>query len=424
MLLCWSDIIAEVYPNFYSLNWMAPPSTENGVWLVVRPKKSSNTYQTINAGKSNEQNPEQAAQADYDRIINKKLNEGYVRTDSLESLPDLHPTRNIDLNNIPVQFCCSKPHTSISTKALDKLIQSGNAQFYIKYNGLCHYILVDLQNQIKIYTRRWHDHTVKHPEIVQDVKDLNLYPGTLLIAELVIDPNLKLPHMKAFSIMSSISKSDTIAGKCAKDQTKTKKLLKQYRVRAAVFGILYDDNKPVWRKSYGLIRDEMESRLFLAHENQTIFIPTEVPIKSAAQAIEIVKKNKTKIEGLIVWDLGQAMTITMNGKPDRSACYKIKAKGEKDVIAVGYEEGRGKLQGKIGSLKIGQYGPQGEWIDLGTVGGLKPKKGECDPANWSFPCVIEVEYDQIFPDTGRFQFGHFTKPHEDKVPEDVDILVL
>jgi ATP-dependent DNA ligase len=158
--------------------------------------------------------------------------------------------------------------------------------------------------------------------------------------------------------------------------------------------------------------------------DQAVFVPTEVPITSAAQAFEIVKKNKHKIEGLIVWDIDQSMKLTLNGKPDRCACYKIKAKGEKDVIAAGWEEGTGKLQGKIGSLKIGQYSPTGEWIDLGTVAGLKHTQGECDPANWTFPCVIEVEYDQIFPDTGKFQFGHFVKVHEDKLISDVDPLIL
>ena len=59
---------------------------------------------------------------------------------------------------------------------------------------------------------------------------------------------------------------------------------------------------------------------------------------------------------------------------------------------------------------------------MGTVGGLK--KDQRNPDNWTFPCVIEVEYDQIFPDTGKFQFGHFMKIHEDKVLEDVEAFSL
>lgn len=385
---------------------------------------TTNAYGFTNEGKANELSPEETALLDYERVLSRKIKEGYVITEDLENLPDLDRRDSINLNNIPIQTCCSKPKAKIAKSTLQKLIQNKKAKFFIKYNGLCHYILNDLNGDIKIFTRRWNNHTAKYPALVQEIKNFNLPKGTLLIAELVIDPNLKLPHMQAFKLMSSISKSDTLKGECKPDLIKTMARQKLHRVRAVIFGILYYDNQEIWNTPYSNMFKLMQQNFPYIMEDKEIFIPKELPIPSAEQAFNMVKKHKSIIEGFVVWDMTQTMRITMNGKPDRCAAYKVKAKGEKDVIADGWIEGSGNLQGKIGSLCICQYDDQGNRVDLGTVGGLKPKEGECDIDRWTFPCVIEVEYDQIFPDTGKFQFGHFNKIHEDKLPSDVEIFSL
>ena len=387
-------------------------------------QKTSNAYGFTNEGRTDELTPEQTAQADCIRIIEKKIKEGCVVVPDLDNIPDLNQNEIIYLNNIPTAFCCSKPTQTITEEVLEKLIQSGNAKFFIKYNGLCHYILIDLQGRVSLFTRRWDDHTAKYPEIVKAVENLSYPRGTLLISEFCIDPSLKLPHMRAFSLMSSISKADTLAGKCKEKLPKTMALQQKHRVKAAIFGLLYYENEPVWQRPFGTLLKRLQRDIPELVEDKTVFIPKELPIKSAAQAIKIVKENKTVIEGFVVWDITQAMRVTMNGKPDRAASWKIKAKGEKDVIADGWLEGSGDLQGKIGSLCICQYDAQGNRVDLGSVGGLKPTEGECEIDYWTFPCVIEVEYDQIFPDTGKFQFGHFTKRHEDKLVSDVEIFTL
>jgi len=385
---------------------------------------TSNAYGFTNEGKANELTPEQTAQADCLRIIEKKIKEGCVVVPDLDNLPDLDQNEVVYLNNIPTAFCCSKPTQTITEAALDKLIQSKNAKFFIKYNGLCHYILLDLQGEVQLFTRRWDNHTAKYPEIVQAMKKSGYPRGTLLITEFCIDPSLRIPHMQAFSLMSSISKADTLAGKCKDKLPKTIALQEKHRVKAAVYGMLYQGNKPVWNRPYGVMLKELQNITPGLADDKALFVPREVPIKSAAQAIDVVKKNKTVIEGFVVWDITQAMKVTMNGKPDRAASWKVKAKGEKDVIADGWLEGAGDLQGKVGSLCICQYDAQGNRIDLGSVGGLKPTEGECEIDYWKFPCVIEIEFDQIFPDTGKFQFGHFTKRHEDKLPADVELFSL
>ena len=153
-------------------------------------------------------------------------------------------------------------------------------------------------------------------------------------------------------------------------------------------------------------------------EGKAVFVPREIPIASGKEAMQLVRTNKEQIEGLVLMDLSQSIEVTMNGKPNRCASWKIKSRGDADVIADGYVEGRGKHQGRIGALKICQFDTEGRRVDLGTVGGLTDI--DRDPNSWSFPCVIEIKYDQRFPDTGKFQFGQFSKRHEDKLPNDVE----
>lgn len=394
-------------------------------WGLIRGKsrKTAHTYGTINAGKSNELGPEQAAQADFDRIVGKKCKAGYVQATHLDNLPDLDQPVRIDLDNIPAALCVSKPRQSASPATLDRLARSENGKFFIKYNGLFHFVLIKTDGEIRIFTRRWCDHTAKYPEIVQAVKDCNYPNGTLLGFEFCIDPTLKIPHMTAFKLMSGISKADCADGRIKNpDLPNTRARLQQHRVRAAAITLLYCDGAPTWHAAYGDILHRLTLKMPRIADQKAIFVPTEVPVQSGAQALELVKANKDSIEGFIAWDLTQSMTVTLNGRPDRSAAWKVKAQGEKDVIATGYEPGSGRHQGRIGSLRIGQYDARGTWTDLGTVGGLPDDMR--DPDTWEFPCVIEVIFDQIFPDTGKFQFGRFSKIHEDKTPEDVQVFAI
>lgn len=396
-------------------------------WGVLGGKlqETSNTYDSINPGKANELTPQEAALADHDRIVARKIKEGYTKAESLDLDEAEIQHEAMDLNDIPTQFCCSKPTATITDAALDKLIQSGNAWFQTKRNGLCHYILTDMAGEVKIYTRRMDDHTVKYPHIVQEVKAKSrIYlPGTLFITEFVVDPAYGLPHMEAFTLMSSISKSNVSGGKPKADLAKNFARQAIHKVRALVFGVMYYNGIKKWHMSYQAQLDLLGDTIPKEPVGQLLFRPDALFFNSAAEVREYVRSNKAMIEGLVVWDLTEAMEVTMNGKPKRRAAWKLKAKDEMDVIAFSYNEGSGDLQGKIGSLNIGKYYASGKVFSMGSVGsGLKPLEGDCDIDSWVFPCVVHVEYDQQFP-TGALQFPVYVCKHADKTIEDVDLAV-
>jgi len=383
-------------------------------------QEKSHIYKGINIGKKNELSPKEAAESDFDRIIEKKIKEGYLLTESLDErdlpkFPDLLNT--FDLDNIPTEFCCSKPTQKISEKKINSLIVSEKGKFFVKYNGGCHYILINKNNEVKIFTRRWNDHTRKYPKIVKATEQRGFPAETLFIVELCVDPLLNMGHMWAFKRISEIFKTDTFKGELKEDQSKSDVLQDKTKIRACIFGVLYYKGKKVWNLPYSKNLKIIKSKINSIGKNQELFFPQELKVASVEKVIALVKKYKFKIEGLVLWDMNASMEVTMNGKPLRRACWKIKAKGEMDVIAYGGKEG--KVAGKYGSIKIGRKDKNGKLVNMGTVAGLKVKEGECDPEYWEFPCVIEVTYDNIFPDTGCLQFGSYSKIHEDKTIEEV-----
>jgi len=389
-------------------------------WGIVggKTQTTSNTYDFINKGKANQLDPIMSAKADYDRIIATKTKEGYMITESLEMKIDLNANSVMNFKDLPTQFCCSKPNTSIAEKKADALIKKGLGKFFIKANGMCHFILVTPEKKIKIYTRRMDDHTTKYPAIVEAAEILDMPPNTLLITEFIVDPVYKLPHMAGFKAIAKISRSDTVKGKVKEDVSQTLKLQEQYPIKAMVFNVLYWDSEDLTSKPYKTILEHFIYPLCLMEVPQDGFIvPTLVSLNSYAAAMAWAEENRKEYEGLVLWELDKNAEITYSGKPNRRACYKVKAFQEDDVIAYGYLEGDGDKQGLIGALQIGKYDEQGNIVPMGKCGsGLTDEM--CDPALWEFPCVIEIRYDQRFP-TGSYQFPRFSKIHSEKVPSEV-----
>lgn len=388
------------------------------VWGLIDGKfqETSNTYDFINEGKANQLDPEQSAISDFERVIQTKTKEGYIIVDSLDDLPDLD-SNEMDFDNVPLEFACSKPNTKIDDKKLNALIKSGSLKLDRKYNGLCHFVSINSVGDVKIYTRRIDDHTRKYPSLVKSIKKQNFPPNSLLIGELVIDPLLEIPHMEGFKLISQISKSNTVKGKLKDDLTKAFDYQKKHKVRYAVFSVLYYGGEQVWKEQYKYIVENYIHKLPTVYDNDVIFQPEEFTFKTADDVRRRAKEIIEDTEGYVVWDLTQSVEISFNGKPKRRACYKVKASRDDDVIAYGWKKGTGDHQGQIGSLLIGKYDEEGNMVDMGRCGsGLKDD--ECDPDMWEFPCVIEIEYDQRFP-TGKYQFPRFTKIHEDKLPEDI-----
>jgi len=390
-------------------------------WGLIGGKiqKTSNKYDFINKNKANELSPTEAALADCDRIIATKMKEGYTVVNSLDDVPDFS-IKDIDFDNLPVQFCCSKPHSSVAESKVDFLIAESKARFFVKENGSCHFLLVCPDGEVKIYSRRVNDHTRKYSKIAAALKEIGLPPKSLLIAEFTVDSSdICVTHMDRFKRFQEISKADTLKGEVKENIDETVLRQKDTPVVAIVFNILFLGGEDLTNKPYSDVHTTM---LDIESYDTSGFIrtPTEKQFNSYKEAYAWAKHNLDMEEGLVVWNQCENAEITYTGKPKRRACYKLKAVREDDLVAYGYEEGKGKKQGKVGSLLIGKYTEDlSEIIPMGNVGsGLKIKQGECDIDYWEFPCVVQIEYAQRFP-TGFFQFPVYINKHLEKIPSEV-----
>ena len=379
-------------------------------WGLIggKTQTTSHRYKGVNIGKSNELNPIETAREDYERIIKKKKKEGYSS--------DLKLIKEMNWNEIDTSFCCSKPIAKPNEMKINYALKNNQCIVQKKYNGLCHYILITDTGGVKIYTRRMDDHTEKYPALVRSFMEKNLPHKSILISEFTTDMYSE-DHLETFKTMSSISKVDTLKGKLKEDQTESLRRQNETPVYAVVFGVLCWDGDEVW-KTWRYRDQEYLLREMFFQPGFFIKIPESFKFHSLKEMQEFLKTQKQEMEGLVVWMLDEKLKVTMNGKPNRKAAYKVKVTLEDDYIAYGYNEGKGKKQGKIGALKIGKM-KDNQIVPVGVVGsGLKDS--DLDPSTWNFPCVVVIEYANMFS-TGKLQHPVFICKHGDKVPEEVTL---
>ncbi len=381
---------------------------------------TSDTKVAINRGKANEISPERAAQADFKRLMDDRMKEGYRITKSLSLGESVAGFDRLDFDNPTTSFAPSKPVTEISDEALDKLFERNRAHVQVKGNGLRHFLFQGTERwDVRIYTRRMEDHTVKYPSIVEYARKLYLPACSVLDMELMVDPERKYEdkHMSAFSTMQSISKLDTLNGKCNADQKQSLRIQESNPVRGMVFNILYWNSEATWKSPYRRSLDLLSGFLGLASSDLPLFQPIYMStLKSAKSCTRWVQLNTGMYEGLVIWDLDGIAEVRFTGKPKRCACWKRKGVFEADVVATGFTYGTGKNQKRIGSLLIAQFVPEtGEYRSVGKCAGLKDE--DRDPKKWTFPQAIIIEGTERFP-TGKFEFPQYMGPHPDKTPEE------
>ena len=380
-------------------------------WGIIDGKEqvTSHTYDFINKGKANELNPEEAALADFERKRDKKIKEGYREVESLDGV-SFDKVEVLDFDNPQTSFTVSKPIIKVSDKTLQYMLDKKEVLLQEKENGMCHWVVVDKNKTIKIFTRRLNDHTAKYPDIVKACEGLP--PLSLFAIEFVVEHS---NHHTGFKLLSQISKSDTVKGDLKEDQTKSHNLQLKNPVRGCVFHCIYLDGVETWKLPYETVRERLHELFCKREKGRTLFRPVELYFTNVEQIHNYLKKFEKSIEGLVAWKKDGMVEVSFDGKPKRRACWKIKTVKEMDVVAWKWTKGTGENQDKIGALHIGKY-RDGILLDYGRVGsGIVDEMR--NPDKWAFPCVIEIEYDYQ-EDTGKFKFPRFSKIHEDKIPEE------
>lgn len=355
----------------------------------------------MNIGKANETTPEQQAELELKAKMTKKMKEGYST-----ELPGEIDTNSValDLDNLPVNFCPSKP----ISKMPDKLLTDPNKVYgQRKHNGHC-LILVRGKGAPKVYTRRMEEITpyVENLPVIKDAAKL-LPEGSFVLFECVYHSNTHGKEMPRF-VAQVIRKKDSTECRRRYDTLSTEGKFQMIPLDALFLN--------------GEFIGECD------HTERTDFLSLvgySVPEIYFDWQKRIEKAKKEHWEGFVVRKVNDsAIGYSLDGKAKRMGGWKFKFLKEDDFVVDSVEKGKsGKHAGFYAQFHVIQYDPSGNVIDRGFVGAgtlphddLKQLTEDIDSGARKLPFVVEIEYQSIHDDSGKLEFGQIQRLRDDKTP--------
>ncbi len=359
---------------------------------------------------------QEVAQEVFDRKVKKRRKRGYV-----DSLTDVVRDIRVDddelnFDRLPKSFAPAKPIKSIELDTARELDVTDKLFIQRKRDGMRHYLVSDTQGRLRIYSSGKDDMT---EHLMPLIKDLRLPPRTILDVELVATRHAT--QADEFLIVSGIARSlPERARRMIHEAEKN-----DIRIQLMAFDLLWWDGEAVYRRKYQhryrQVQDAVDYAMS-ALEDATLegYPPImRMPLVSKSptrlctidEARAMVKKFKW--EGLVLWRKDQATVVQVNGTPKRVNCWKDKPVTEEDVIATGYELGKGKYRNAVGKFNVAcRVGTT--LVAMGNCGTGLDDQTRADALGWTYPCVIQIEYDQK-SDKG-FRFPVFIRKRDDKKP--------
>lgn len=386
--------------------WMSEViKTTIHTWWGVKGGKMSHTQDCIRS--TSRETAEERVLRRFMKRVEGRKRKGYVE-DLDAVVGSVQMARGgMNFERLPRDFAPAKPHKSIDMTDAYVLDTAGDLLIQRKRDGMRHYIVSDSAGQIKVYSSG-KDNVTEH--LWPLVEDLRLPPKTVLDAELVVTD---LEGRDQFNAVSSVARSLP---------ERAQKQIRHYQkwgwaVELFVFDCLYEAGEETWRKKYSE-RYLRISQLLKASEGlpyvrrMPLVVESYTKLSSLRQAMAQVKKHGW--EGLVVWERNKSTMVRVNGSPMRINCHKIKPIHEEDVIATGYELGKGRNSGVVGKFRIAVRGPMGyeSYIPMGKCGTGLDDDTRRDALAWRYPCVIQIEYDS--KSEKGFRFPVYIRKRDDK----------
>jgi len=315
--------------------------------------------------------------------IEDKTRKGYreVDPDTNEVIGSVQKaSRDMDFLEIQRNFRYGKPlgEQPKAQEEIDKLVESGEPIFTIKRDGLCHFVLITPDNEIKLYTRRIDECTAWYPYLVEDFRKMKLPPRTIGAFELVcVDEETKRDNRK---LAQSLSRS--LADRAVRLQDNPFR-----RPHAVVLGFPFWCGDPIMKTQQvedwmGLTFNEVRSR---SKRGKCRYVENmEVSHVSFKGAIEYALENH--YEGLVVYDSKSTFgdkAFNFRGRVERTPSYKWKPIYECDCVMIfdpdgtfGNTElhkrgawGKGRIKHLPGQVALYQFDSRGQQHYLCNVGG-------------------------------------------------------
>lgn len=386
-------------------------------------------------------NAEDNAKFHYERLIRKKLEEGYVEV-GLDGRPLLgDAVSEIDHSKpLPKNLCFSKPRNSVKDGYLQTMDEDRRVVYTRKVNGMMLVAHVQEDGNVAVYNRRMDDTTAKLPHLVRALKTLKIPPKSILLFEGFLGQG---SSKKELLLVQSVLRSLDDRALALQEESGW---IKFCLLRIPVLrGVHIEGTMPMVR-----LIDSMENDLgdkFIGHRDPKVngrFLYTmEVFNGTSKQALDLAGRNG--YEGWVGYVKDSVMgdkSYSFNGKADRpSTCFKLKPDEEDDFIAYWDPDkstderplgtwGTGKNQNRVGTFSLYQIGADGKEYYLSEVGsGLTDADRDIYADPERFPIVVQVKFEERFfvsagDKTNALQLPRITLIRTDKLPEECVCLDL
>lgn len=264
------------------------------------------------------------------------------------------------------------------------------------------------KRRIELYSRGVHELTQKFPDIVNELRDMNIPRDTLLAGEMVVSEN-GIDSPGAFNRLAKSSPERAI------DLQKS-----LGPVSLAIFNVMVYKGRSVISLPYA---DRLDIICELADRRSAVNVRVvQVVTQSLEQAQATVKEREW--EGLVLYDLTAPSAYRLDGRTDEpprpDGCWKWKPYLEGDFVATGWIASESeKYKGLVKDLRIAQYDPATrELVAWGKVGvGLSAADRREFANDALYPMVFEVKFERRTPKK-RLINARILRRRTDKAPEE------
>jgi len=309
----------------------------------------------------------------------------------------------------------------VDLKAIDntraqELVNDDNSVFERKYDGTAGIINVDIEaEEYKIFGRG-----ILKDGSQQEYTDT--FPDLLPSIEKFCELFTNILECKSITLLGEIVVLDSEGNESFKgieSRCNRKKDIdlyaKKFPAQFMIFDILNCNNFTLCNLPFGARRLTLDSHKTLIEETDRLKLIEQrlYPI-GKQDLLDRVNSGKYGFEGIVVKDLRA---------PYSESALKYKYKKTEDVFWEGaYKEGKGKHEGRVGSLVCYQY-INGKKIEVAQVGGgltdsLRDElmqmieKGDVSAEN---PRTLEVQTHELLP-SGKMRYPNFVRWRFDKSP--------